>query len=386
MKYLKRIALLLVLEIISISGFATNVWHQKPNFPGIGRHRGTGIAIGDKGYIGLGHMNGTGVNIVYSDWWEYDPATSSWTQKADYPVGNYGAAAFATSTKGYVGGGIFLNDEFYEFDPVTNVWQAIALAPVSVTDHIAFCVDSLGFIATNNNLYQYNTITDSWSTKQSQPGGIPVWSSVCVLQKSAFVKSGSNLYEYKIPTDTWVVKSTYPGLASSGGVAFSVNNKCYFLLGYSGSLGNVMKEIWEYDPALNSWTVQPDFPGTSRRFSCAFSINNKGYVGIGTNGINFSDFWEYNRILSTTIPIAYKESIHVYPCPATKFITFEMDNLNHTYPLELTVYNLRGKIVEHIKQSNKKIIMDRNELPSGHYFYSITQKNTLLKNGQFIFH
>ncbi len=65
-------------------------WFQKASFGGVGRHRSVGIAIGNKGYIGTGHVNGTGVDISYKDWWQYDPASDSWTQKADFPVSGLG--------------------------------------------------------------------------------------------------------------------------------------------------------------------------------------------------------------------------------------------------------------------------------------------------------
>ena len=47
-------------------------WIQRSDFGSVGRHRATGIAIGTKGYMGLGHYNGAGPNIVFSDWWEFD--------------------------------------------------------------------------------------------------------------------------------------------------------------------------------------------------------------------------------------------------------------------------------------------------------------------------
>ncbi|MFK7787367.1 MAG: hypothetical protein AB8B56_19745, partial [Crocinitomicaceae bacterium] len=74
------IALLCVLvsqeAMASISG-----WTPKANFGAEARHRGIGMSIGNKGYMGLGHYNGAGPNIVKKDWWEYDPATNSWTQR-----------------------------------------------------------------------------------------------------------------------------------------------------------------------------------------------------------------------------------------------------------------------------------------------------------------
>jgi len=99
---------LIVLIIIVFESLNTqaNPWIQKADFGGVGRHRATGISIANKGYMGLGHVNGTGIDIDYKDWWQYDPASDSWTQKANFPVLNHGAVAFSTSTRGYVGGGL----------------------------------------------------------------------------------------------------------------------------------------------------------------------------------------------------------------------------------------------------------------------------------------
>ena len=62
-----------------------------------------------------------------NDFWEYDPATDTWTQKANFGGGaRTGAVGFSIGTKGYVGTGIDANDllrkDFWEYDPVTNKW------------------------------------------------------------------------------------------------------------------------------------------------------------------------------------------------------------------------------------------------------------------------
>ena len=40
-----------------------------------------GFTIGSKGYIGTGY---DWQFRLYNDFWEYDPATNAWTQKADF--------------------------------------------------------------------------------------------------------------------------------------------------------------------------------------------------------------------------------------------------------------------------------------------------------------
>ena len=104
----KNTFLILLLFLSSFSDLLAGQWVKKENLGGVARHRATGVSIGQKGYIGLGHVNGTGVNYAFSDWWEFEPASNSWTQKADYLLGEgYGASAFSVGTKGYVGSGVY---------------------------------------------------------------------------------------------------------------------------------------------------------------------------------------------------------------------------------------------------------------------------------------
>ena len=79
----------------------TNAWTQKADFGGGPREQAVGFSIGGKGYIG------TGYNGPYrQDFWEYDPATNTWTQKADFGgTARYGAVGFSIGSKGYIGTG-----------------------------------------------------------------------------------------------------------------------------------------------------------------------------------------------------------------------------------------------------------------------------------------
>lgn len=59
---------------------ATNAWTQKADFGGTPRFLATGFSISGKGYIGTGD----GTTGYTKDFWEYDPMTNIWTQKADF--------------------------------------------------------------------------------------------------------------------------------------------------------------------------------------------------------------------------------------------------------------------------------------------------------------
>src|ERR1051326_1084169 len=103
MKFFTTAILFFVFSLVCIAQLAG--WQQMENFAGTARHRAVAISIGNRGYMGLGHINAL-VDVLYDDWWEYDPGTNSWTQKASFPGGpRMHRSAFSVNNKGYVGCG-----------------------------------------------------------------------------------------------------------------------------------------------------------------------------------------------------------------------------------------------------------------------------------------
>lgn len=318
-------------------------WMQRADLPGNGRHRAIGFSIGNKGYMGMGHMNGTGVNIVYHDWWQFDPASNSWTQKADYAngTGQYGACAFSTSKFGFIGGGTAFTNQFYKYDPILNTWTQIANCPFSPNDQTAFGIGDIGFALDNANLASYDPQTDIWTVRASLPTASTAWGTSWVIGNSAFVKFGYRLFEYKATQNLWIERAAFPGLATGGSSGFALNGKGYLITGYSGTLANVTKEVWEFNPAANEWFQREDFDGASRRFSCGFAIGNKGYFGLGTNGINFNDFWVFDGVAG--IQENELVPIEIYPNPSTSGIKIHCQtNITNA---SVTILDLQGKLV-----------------------------------------
>lgn len=377
-----KIASVFLLLLAAVSGFSQS-WCPKADFGGIGRHRGSGFSIGNKGYIGIGHMNGSGVNIVYSDWWQYDPASNSWTQKADYANGiqNYAAISFSTSTKGYVGGGTAFASDFYCYDPVLNTWTAIAPCPEIVGNQAAFSINEKGYVVSNSNLYEYNPATNQWTLKQNLPGFADVWSSAFVIGGSAYFKSGNQLYEYKAAQDQWLPRANFPGLATAGSSAFAIYDKGYIVSGYSGALSEVTKEVWQYNPATDSWMQFEDFEGAARRFSVGFSIGNRGYIGIGTNGINFNDFWSFDQY-SETDEMNPGVICTVFPNPSPEEVHFRLSGvLPKLWKLE--IHAPSGQLVHSVEHNGSELIVDVRNLPSGTYFCSVSAEGKLLYSQSF---
>lgn len=383
-------AVLLLCTFMSQGASASTVgWTQKANFGSHGRHRGTGIAIGNKGYLGLGHYNGAGPNIVMKDWWEFDPATNSWTQRADYTGnngnGNYACLSWGMDQYGYVGGGqAGSDDNLYRYDPTMNSWTPMGLMPNSYANREGFVINNKGYAVSGNTLREYDPGTNSWATKNSMPFSVWSWNSTFVVDGKGYVKSNSSLWEYKPLLDQWVVRATFPGLATAGGASFAQSNKGYFVCGYSGSLSMVQRELWEFNPALNSWTQLPDFPGSARRFSSAFTINNRSYMGIGTNGTNFNDFWEFNAdLVSAGITSLEHEVQFSYgPNPSVDVINFSSEELAE---YSIQIYTMTGQLITTLESVNAQCQLSRNGLPSGTYLFEVMQDNNSLLTKRFIF-
>jgi N-acetylneuraminic acid mutarotase len=95
----------------------TNTWIQKANFGGDARSNCTSFSINNKGYIGFGYTIGNTKND--NDMWEYNPATNQWLRKDDFSgIKRSDLAGFAIGGRGYIGTGN--NDgfeDFREFNP-----------------------------------------------------------------------------------------------------------------------------------------------------------------------------------------------------------------------------------------------------------------------------
>lgn len=378
-----------ILFLFAFQSANANPWIQKANFGGVGRHRAVGIAIGNRGYMGLGHVNGTGVDISYKDWWAYDPASNSWSQKANYPVINHGAVSFSSETKGYVGGGSALSSEFYEYNPITNSWSPIAPCPLTPGDTQGFSVQNKGYVYQGNQIAEYDPASNTWTLKANSPVSFSSWSCSFGTESSGFIKSGTTFYEFKPANNQWILRAPFPGLMSNGSSAFTKDNKGYVTCGFSGGLSTVTDQVWEFNPGNNTWTFICNFPGTKRRFPVAFSINGKGYFGTGTNGINMNDFWAFDFDPLELDQLQFENlDVQVYPNPSNSIINFQLNKIDQIdlSSLTLKIHSSDGRLIlsEQFITENKTI--ERNDLQSGIYFYSIHFKDKIIRNGKIIYY
>jgi N-acetylneuraminic acid mutarotase len=352
---------------------ANDSWTQKADFGGTARIWAVGFGLGSKGYIGTGDNNG-----FKKDFWEYNPATNKWTRKADFGgTARKLATGFgiATTNKGYIGTGgnggsdpVNLQD-FWEYNPVTDTWLQIADFPGTARyAAVGFSIGTKGYAGTGINYVsstEFNFLND--------------------------------LYEYNPAENTWTSKASLNGPARAFAVGFNIVNKGY--IGTGNSSGGFLTDFWEYDPTLDIWLQTTDFGGVERDCATGFSIGTKGYIGTGLKSTTpdpyLKDFWEYNQVtnvwtqktdlgskhkgplkdvnaLTETGPAINSELI-VYPNPSPSVFNFRLNSPGKEL-VTITIFDMTGKLInEYSSLPPDEIITVGENLDAGIYVAVLTQ-------------
>ncbi len=111
---------------------ASDTWTKRDDLPAPRRHHPYFFSIKDEAYVGFGH-NG---NNIYKDMYKFNPSTLSWSAIASLPAqGRVAGTQFSYGGKGYLLSGQgedHLNlptGEFWEYDPATNSWTSLTPHP-----------------------------------------------------------------------------------------------------------------------------------------------------------------------------------------------------------------------------------------------------------------
>ncbi len=223
---------------------ATNKWTQKADFPGDPRNNAAGFVIGSIGYMGTGY-NGTLGTIddnFKKDFWKYDPSKNEWTQLNDFKgSGRDGATAFSIGGKGYLG----LGEKNLNY--FTDFWE-------------------------------YDPVSDDWIEKTSYKGIAKSIATVFMINEKAYVGVGQSengnsydFWEYDPISNDWTEKASYP--------VENPKPHSFFVIGTKGYA--VSKELWVYDAVNNEW-VEKTAPPVFNYSTTSFAIAPYGYMGMGT--------------------------------------------------------------------------------------------------------
>lgn len=416
--------LLIIALIIALStgeAFCAN----NSNMPRVGA---VGFSIGNKGYIGTGYGYTNQIQSCKKDFWEYNPATDSWTQKADFGGGlRCNAAGFSLNNKGYIGTGqteTALFRDFWEYNPAKNKWTRKAdLGGVARKCATGFSISqgtiNKGYIGTGllpvgttplnlQDFWEYDPVTNTWSQKTDFPG-IPRWAAVSFsIDGKGYLGTGINyvsaseiswfqdFYEYDPGENTWTRKADFIGTERAYAVGFSIGSMGY--IGTGSSHHTFYSDFWEFQPAQNTWIRKNDF-GSARGAATGFSIGTKGYVGTGEYDVNapkyLADFWEYDQntnawarktdlgskhkgplkdgIINDENDQASNSELIVYPNPSKSTFNFNLKTSGEEL-VTIQIYDLLGRLViEYKSLSPGNIMIVGEDLKTGIYIAVVTQ-------------
>ena len=314
-----------------------NTWTAKESIPAIGT-AGKKKAV-KKGSALLG-MTGK----VYGckgggtlEFWEYDPTTGHWTQKADVTAGaktlKEGAGAVGVNVSGtdYIyllkGSG---TQEFYRYNIGTGIWEARASAP----------------LGTSGKAYKNGSALAT--------DGTTIW---------AVKGSYNEVFAYNIATDAWLQKTTLPLIGSLGkkkkvkdGAGMAHHGSYVYAL-----KGGNTNEFWRYQYDSDKWLQMPDIPaGTGKMVKGGGALvgaDNALYAFKGNNTLDFFKYgiaavakWPSDQVTkwntldhATTGPLGHC-ALRVAPNPFSTTTTISY-SLPSSGNVSLKVFDVTGKIV-----------------------------------------
>lgn len=289
-----------------------DVWIAKANLPKA-IHYGVGTSVNGKGYVGLGVSTVTNSNPVANiKWYEYTPASNSWSEKADQ------SGAGATYSPGitkmgddiYIYGGGASTSLPYsgllrKYNTTTNQWTVIkklgdnryqtAGAYQNGKIYVASGFDGQG--VSPNDIFEYDTNANSWQKKTDFPAyhsQNPM--NAAVINDKMYFVGGYNPYntaqlysnvvsEYNISTNTWTQKNNFP-LRQGYVHTLVYNNELYAFGGMnSGQNSNAVRK---YNQAADTWSNLAAAPATMSTYSGAFATvgNDVYYLTLGGYYVN----------------------------------------------------------------------------------------------------
>lgn len=250
--------------------------------------------------------------------WKFNPANYSW-QQINIPVNiSYGALT-ATSTKMYLYTGA-AGDNFWEYDPAANTWteKAMYLAGTRVEPTMFVVGNKLfmglgtvsspdGYNTADYSFYQYDLTNDVWTNATTYPAnindGTRINSSVFVINNIAYIGGGASnhpadeFYSYNASNNAWAQLGNFNN-PSSGQFTFSYNGYGFVAGGDSENFQNsTLRSCYKYNPNTDTWTMLPDNIGLAQLggngISPGFVLINNGnvYIADEHGGPQFSELF-----------------------------------------------------------------------------------------------
>jgi N-acetylneuraminic acid mutarotase len=317
------------IPVPTVSSFIPDGWKALESFNET-RFCAVAETVGEKIYVGLGY-NGNGFSTVTNDWYEYDIGTNKWTKKQTFPGdARANAVSFSINGKIYVGLGTNYNrnnkeqvfTDLFEYDPATDKWSAKADFPSEGRDQpVFFTIANKGYVGTGNTIpssaesvksdfWEYDPATNKWAAKEDFPTRARCRAFGFAIGNKGYLGGGEDLnvnklsdfFEYDPATNTWNKKLPI-SVAVSRSRGFSFNGAGYVVGGLLGTSNTNSNIVYKFDQIANEWTkiseiATNDDTFRGRLYPIATVTKTKAYIGLGAYGNsdnirNQKDFYEY---------------------------------------------------------------------------------------------
>jgi RNA polymerase sigma factor (sigma-70 family) len=280
-------------------------WTRKANMPTPRVNLSTGVV--DRVIYAFGGNKDGGDPGNYVKCVEaYDPATDTWTKKADMSVTNSALSTCAVDGIIYVIGGCsnFRTLSTVEaYNPKTDTWTKKADMPsrrywlsTCAVDGIIYAIGGTDGTSAFSNVEAYDPATDTWTKKASMPG--PKYCpSASVVNGLIYVMGGSvdpvkdfagissydqTMIVYDPNTDTWTDKVDMPVPVNYSST--SVIDGLIYAVGYQERDNTHINSIVTYDPDTDTWTEKSATMPTARSMFATSELNGEIYtIGGGMN-------------------------------------------------------------------------------------------------------
>ncbi len=248
--------------------------------------------------------------------WNWHKRTNLLNCKRDQAVG------FSIGIQGYVCCGMDTNNitlnDLWCYNSFTNTWSQKANLPGAPRRcPFGFAINGLGYVGGGiadsstygtrfTDLYAYDPNTNAWTTKAAYTttgNGVYRCASTSCNGKGYVIggrnsfSSTNTVYEYNPLTDTWLMRAMFPGVPTSSGGrdgGVAFSMNLKVYFGTGRDDSFYQNDFWEYDPATDIWTRKADLPGVGRQSAVGFVVQNKGFIATGSNGGFLKDCWWYD--------------------------------------------------------------------------------------------
>lgn len=374
--------------LLSVAALAQGSWSNKDSI-NTGRYGAAGFAVGNYGYV----VSGYHTTAILNDCWQYDPATDTWAQMANFPGGmRWGFAGFTIGNYGYVSCGFSsvqnytMFNDLWRYDPSNNSWLSRASMPATGRwNNVAFAINGKGYVgvgqnSTNqmrNDFWEYDPVNDAWTQKQNFPYPLAMASSfatgsygyiVCGNDTTTTLlvqPSRNDIHQYDPVNDVWTQKTDLPGAGRQSPATFTITGTGYVTLGKGNGYP---LNMYAYNEVTDAWSLCDSFPAMGRWMTTTFTIGSSGYVVAGwrKTKIVTAETWEYNtHVKGIEENDAAQTTVHYVAG------TLQVSNAAELNDATVSVYDAAGKLI--VREENLNLaggsttVLSGLSLPAGMY-------------------